>query len=119
MSCSFSEGQGLGIGGEPKLVKQPDDDPTAISDVCLLLHGEEVGSLSSTATSKRILSYAIAVEKYHCLKALRLYSQRMLFAWLDRNPGQTESRRPRIENRWTFSLTTEKLMQQWNRPLYL
>lgn len=109
-------------------MRLPEDDPAAMSDICLLLHGEEVESLSSTATSKRILSYAIAVDKYHCLKALRLYSQGILLAWLDRNQKQTDEGAAEariaaaaylLEHRRTFSLTTERLMQQWNWPLYL
>lgn len=119
----FSEGQGLGEGGEPKDISLVEDNPTAVSDICHLLHGEDVEEFSGTASASRILSFAIAVDKYDCLKPLRLHGQGILLAWLAQNPKQTEVGAEEgqimaaaylLKQRRAFFLITQRLMQVWN-----
>lgn len=119
----FSEGHDLGSTGDPKLIKLPDDSPAAISDMCHLLHGEEADLYTNSPSPDRILSFAVAVDKYDCLKPLRLHSQGILLGWLDQNPQQTKEGVEEtkimagaflLEHRRTFSVITESLMQRWS-----
>lgn len=124
LSSSYSERHNLGTSGEPKLIQMPDDEPAAITDLLLLLHGEEVILFSKgTASPDHILSFAVATDKYDCSKALRLQSQGILLAWLDSNPKQRDNGVDEskimaaaylLEHRRTFSIITQRLMQTWN-----
>ena len=99
-----------------------------MTDMCLLLHGEEAKSYSDTPyrdypSSSWILAFAIAVDKYNCLKSLRLHVQGILLGWLDKNPEQTPHGIDEgnimaaaflLESRRAFFLITERLTQRCN-----
>lgn len=75
---NFSEGQDAGTAMQPKEIKLPDDDATAMSDMCYFLHGKIVKALLKKAGIIRVLNFAIVVDKYDCADALRLQSQAIL-----------------------------------------
>ena len=80
---NFREGQAVRSSEQPKEIKLPEDDARAMSDMCHLLHGKHVDELLKAVTSARVLSYAIVVDKYACVDALRMQSHAILFAHLD------------------------------------
>ncbi|KAK3696164.1 hypothetical protein LTR37_018066 [Vermiconidia calcicola] len=79
---AFREGQGLASASQPKQTTLREDEPQAMSDMCNFLHGRAVVGFLEVAPSARILSIAIAADKYACVDAQRSYSRAILSAHL-------------------------------------
>jgi hypothetical protein len=77
----FLEGQGSASSQQPKEIALPDDDPTAMSDMCHLLHNNQVEDLIVCPSTDRILAFAVVVDKYDCVNALRLQIQGVLLGY--------------------------------------
>ena len=77
---NFPEGQNLGSCVQPKDISLPDDNATAMCDICMLIHGKQVGDLLKAPGIDRILAFATLVDKYDCADALLLQSQAILLA---------------------------------------
>jgi hypothetical protein len=73
----FLEGQ-ISSSSQPKEISLPDDDATAMSDMCHLLHNSQVKDLIESPSADRILALAVAVDKYDCVDALQLEIQGLL-----------------------------------------
>ncbi|KAK5135231.1 hypothetical protein LTR08_005481 [Meristemomyces frigidus] len=87
---NFQEGLIAGTTETPKEVALPDDEATAMSDMCNLLHLKTPSALCAKPAS-RILPLAIANDKYGCHDALILQSDALLSGWLRRNPQGTSN----------------------------
>ncbi|KAK5128369.1 hypothetical protein LTR85_003037 [Meristemomyces frigidus] len=83
----FQEGQGTFNTASPREIACPDDDATAMSDMCSLLHLKTPTALtgvgSSSPHAKRIMALAVVIDKYACHDALQLQGQALLLGWLD------------------------------------
>ena len=74
----FLEGQVSASPQQPKEIALADDDPTAMSDMCHLLHSSQVKDLLGRPSADRILAFAVVVDKYDCVDTLQLQIQGLL-----------------------------------------
>jgi hypothetical protein len=74
----FREGQQAQNESQPREVILQDDEAEPMSQMCHLLHGEQVNSFLTVTSSFTLLDFAITVDKYDCMDALRAYSQATL-----------------------------------------
>jgi hypothetical protein len=78
----FREGQRTEHDSQPREVDLHDDEAEPMSQMCHLLHGEQVKSFLAVTSSTNILQFAITVDKYDCVDALHAYSQAILLRTL-------------------------------------
>ena len=86
----FREGQGERSAESPKGIALPDDDPTAMTAMCRLLHFLTPQDFMDDPRPKRIFSLALAIDKYACRDALHLQSRGLLSLWLDTYPDEDQ-----------------------------
>ncbi|KAK6439571.1 hypothetical protein LTR95_004223 [Oleoguttula sp. CCFEE 5521] len=76
LSPRFAEGQQHRSAKFPQYIHLPDDDPTAMLDLCSILQymplDEAMRSQSDAPTVKRIIQFAITADKYDCAAAVEL-----------------------------------------------
>lgn len=76
----FREGRDLSNSQLPLTVPLPDDKPEAMADLLHLLHYRPVSTLASDRAAERILSFAVAADKWCCIDAVGTQAQGMLLA---------------------------------------
>ncbi|KAM0720916.1 hypothetical protein Q7P37_003201 [Cladosporium fusiforme] len=91
----FSEGQRPRSVQDPKEIALPDDDTTTMADLCRLIHHQGKSfALSITQPSlrqgvKRLLSFAIAADKYGCAQITSLIGKSLLSSFGNDAPFKT------------------------------
>ncbi|KAF7197560.1 hypothetical protein HII31_01063 [Pseudocercospora fuligena] len=113
---NFKEGQTQRDATNPQTISLPDDDATAMTHMCMLLHCKVVPEFSNpggntTITqntrdnhSLRILKLAMIIDKYDCVDVLRLQVNSLVWDNLDRfrNGGVATCRIANVA--WMFQL---------------
>lgn len=123
----FREGQGERSPEDPREISLPDDEALAMSDLCNLLHFKTPKGLRAGTFASRILSLAIAVDKYGCSEALRLQGQGLLLQWSNECDWSKRPTAPELgamasaaylfENESAFTSLTSRLTKEGNEGL--
>lgn len=121
----FLEGQGKRTSTQQQEITLLEDDATAMSDMCRLLHGKYVEGFLRTPGTDRILAFAIVVDKYACADALRLQSQAILYANLHHFTHPDFERFGRqiaaaylLDHSLLFTFFTRRLIQETTQEAY-
>ena len=93
---NFKEGQTQRDATNPQTISLPDDDVTAVTHMCMMLHCKVVpefsnpgGNATTTDTTRdnhslRLLKLAMVIDKYDCVDVLRLQINPLVWDNLDR-----------------------------------
>lgn len=84
---SFREGSELAASTEPQEVALPEDDADAVCGMCQLLHGQDAEDYPGIPSAARIFTLACTIDKYDCVKPLRLPVSGLLMMYLDNPQG--------------------------------
>lgn len=120
----YSEGHDLHAMARPRTIKLPEDEAEPMSDMCKLLHcGDTNIHEDGTTNHSRVFAFAVAVDKYDCVKALRPQIQGILLGWLDRDRkptisgiehGEMLAAAYLLDHKRAFGVITQNLMRKWN-----
>lgn len=120
----FREGQDIST-AHPKEVTLPDDEPETMSDICYLLHGKSVQKFLTATETAQVLDFAVAVDKYGCVDALRMQSHAVLLANLEFYPdnelltnGQRMVAAYLLQDSRAFYLSTKNLLVGTTKPYH-
>ncbi|KAK5717005.1 hypothetical protein LTR17_016147 [Elasticomyces elasticus] len=116
---NFNEGQKPRTPEKPVEVALPEDDADSIADMCRLLHGKPAPKLERLVLAKRILQFAVAVDKYACVGPLRLSVQGLLLGYLEshahpsfRDIGSIAASAYLLRHPRAFLITTKRLIME-------
>ncbi|UJO20312.1 uncharacterized protein CLAFUR5_10010 [Fulvia fulva] len=128
----FREVQVARSAQSPQIIVLQEDDAQAMEDLCLLLHGQEPTGFRNAMTKdasadavvasvNRILSLAVAIDKYDCVGRLRLQCSGLLFEWLEACGQKPEPERwlaqlvtasYLLDNKHVFRITAERITKE-------
>ena len=124
----FREGQQPRTASDPVEIALPDDDSSAMTNICQLLHFRSASLVDLTAGGtfeSWVLSFAITADKYALREAVYGHAGLLLFTWLDQHKnckdvvalGNIIAASYLLGHARTFQLATEQLIQQSNDDL--
>ena len=80
---NFLEGQQMANSAGPVEIELHDDDATAMSEMCNIMHFKPAMVSPKQNRSKSLLALAVVVDKYACVHSLRLQSQGLVLRYFD------------------------------------
>ncbi|MCJ1253187.1 hypothetical protein MMC24_000996 [Lignoscripta atroalba] len=115
----FKEGQGLDSSNPPHILF-PDDDPSAMTLICKLLHHQYYPDDEADLTHSLLVSLAIICNKYDCAAALQYASSFWIEPFVHLAPNKTHQELLGVtylfDNPRMFNRVTKELLLKYEGP---